>query len=105
MSLHLSGQVVDGFGVAPAPWSIPVPIPSLFQDCKKSVRVPHTSTVKVKLFFSFPFIKFSEKVILINLVVGFKTQGCHSCLNLGRSACSRCVNSGRVSTVYRSDVI
>ncbi|XP_026092057.1 ssu-2 homolog, tandem duplicate 2 isoform X1 [Carassius auratus] len=62
-----NGQVVDGRGVAPAPWSIPVPIPSLFQDCKKSIRIPHTSTVK----------------------------GCHSCLNLGRSACSRCVNSGR----------
>ncbi|KAK7137277.1 hypothetical protein R3I93_017379 [Phoxinus phoxinus] len=62
-----NGQVVDGFGVAPGPWSIPVPIPSLFKDCEKAVRVPHTSTVK----------------------------GCHSCLNLGRSACGRCVNSGR----------
>ncbi len=47
--LSLSGQVVDGFGVAPTPWSIPVPIPSLFQDCKKAIRVPHTSSVKVKL--------------------------------------------------------
>lgn len=62
-----NGQVVDGFGVAPEPWSIPVPVPSLFKNCKKSVRVPHTSTVK----------------------------GCHSCLNLGRSACRKCVNSGR----------
>uniref|UniRef100_A0A8C2GJ86 Ssu-2 homolog n=1 Tax=Cyprinus carpio TaxID=7962 RepID=A0A8C2GJ86_CYPCA len=67
-----NGQVVDGFGVAPGPWSIPVPIPSLFQDCQKAVRVPHTSTVK----------------------------GCHSCLNLGRSACRRCVNSGRTQCAY-----
>lgn len=52
MSFHLSGQVVDGFGVAPGPWSIPVPIPSLFKDCEKAVRVPHTSTVKVTLFQS-----------------------------------------------------
>ncbi|XP_051980199.1 protein SSUH2 homolog [Xyrauchen texanus] len=63
-----NGQVVDGFnGVAPPPWSIPVPVAALFQDCKKAVRVPNTSTVK----------------------------GCHSCLTLGRSACRSCVNSGR----------
>ncbi len=48
MPLLLLGQVVDGFGGAPAPWSIPVPIPSLFQDCEKAIRVPHTSSVKVK---------------------------------------------------------
>ncbi|TRY93813.1 hypothetical protein DNTS_012181 [Danionella cerebrum] len=62
-----NGQVVERNGVAPPQWSIPVPVPSLFKDCEKSLRVPNTSTVK----------------------------GCDSCLTLGRSACRDCVNSGR----------
>ncbi|XP_043079363.1 ssu-2 homolog, tandem duplicate 2 isoform X2 [Puntigrus tetrazona] len=62
-----NGQVVDDFREPPDPWSIPVPTPSLFQDCQKHIRIPHTSIIK----------------------------GCHSCLSLGRSACRTCVNSGR----------
>ncbi|XP_076864435.1 ssu-2 homolog, tandem duplicate 2 [Brachyhypopomus gauderio] len=64
-----NGQLVDGLsGVAPGPWDMVVPVPALFKDCKRDIRIPHTSSVK----------------------------GCDSCLNLGRSACARCVNSGRI---------
>ncbi|XP_030634401.1 protein SSUH2 homolog [Chanos chanos] len=63
-----NGQVVNAYnGVAPGPWDMAVPVPPLFQDCKKEIRIPHTSSVK----------------------------GCHSCLCLGRSACNRCITSGR----------
>ncbi|KAJ8260323.1 hypothetical protein GJAV_G00179650 [Gymnothorax javanicus] len=62
-----TGQMVDGYmGVAPGPWDITVPIPSLFQKSQKDVRVPHTSSVK----------------------------GCHTCMTLGRIPCRRCVTSG-----------
>ncbi|KAJ8359003.1 hypothetical protein SKAU_G00155280 [Synaphobranchus kaupii] len=62
-----TGQIVDGYmGVAPGPWDIAVSIPALFQDEKKEVRVPHTSSVK----------------------------GCHSCMTLGRNPCEKCVTSG-----------
>ncbi|XP_064160489.1 ssu-2 homolog, tandem duplicate 2 [Anguilla rostrata] len=62
-----TGQIVDGYmGVPPGPWDIAVSFPTLFQDNKKEVRVPHTSSVK----------------------------GCHSCMSLGRNPCRKCVTSG-----------
>ncbi|KAI1900007.1 hypothetical protein AGOR_G00067780 [Albula goreensis] len=61
------GQVVDGYmGVAPGPWDIAVSSPAMFQNNRKEVPIPHTSSVK----------------------------GCHACLGLGRSACPKCVTSG-----------
>ncbi|XP_039626718.1 protein SSUH2 homolog [Polypterus senegalus] len=62
------GQIADAFGApSPSPWTIVVQVPELFKDNKTDVRVPHTSSVK----------------------------GCHTCLQLGRTACRECINTGR----------
>ncbi|XP_042563816.1 ssu-2 homolog, tandem duplicate 2 [Clupea harengus] len=64
-----NGQPVDGFsGVAPGPWDLPVPIPAMFQDCQRDVRLPHSSSIK----------------------------GCNQCLTLGKSPCNKCVTSGQI---------
>uniref|UniRef100_A0A672L8A5 Ssu-2 homolog n=1 Tax=Sinocyclocheilus grahami TaxID=75366 RepID=A0A672L8A5_SINGR len=68
-----NGQVVDGFGVAPAPWSIPVPIPSLFQDCEKAVRGCHSC---------------------LNL----GRSACRRCVNSGRTRCAHCGGTGRTGS-------
>ncbi|TRY64938.1 hypothetical protein DNTS_024625 [Danionella cerebrum] len=45
-----TGQPVDaGIQLAPGPWDIPAQQPAFFQDQKKSIRVPFTSSVKVWL--------------------------------------------------------
>ncbi|XP_041945357.1 ssu-2 homolog, tandem duplicate 2 [Alosa sapidissima] len=63
------GQVLDGFnGVAAGPWDVSVPIPAMFQDCQRDVRIPHSSSVK----------------------------GCNQCLSLGKSPCNKCVTSGQI---------
>nr|XP_042900882.1 protein SSUH2 homolog [Parasteatoda tepidariorum] len=42
------GQVIDGpeNGTPPSPWDIPVTIPGLFMDNKRTFEVPHTAYVK-----------------------------------------------------------
>ncbi|XP_033877042.1 protein SSUH2 homolog isoform X1 [Acipenser ruthenus] len=66
-SVPYTGQVVDSYGsCVPAPWDIAVQVPAMFQNGKRAVQVPHTSSVK----------------------------GCHNCLALGKSACQKCIASG-----------
>lgn len=50
-----TGQVVDGpqYGVSPQPWDIPVQLPTRFKDSVETVRVPHSSIVKVQLLVSY----------------------------------------------------
>ncbi|KAL2090828.1 hypothetical protein ACEWY4_013091 [Coilia grayii] len=63
------GQVLDALsGVALGPWDLPVPIPAMFQDGQKDVRMPHSSSVK----------------------------GCNQCMTLGKSPCQKCITTGRV---------
>ncbi|XP_063071169.1 protein SSUH2 homolog [Engraulis encrasicolus] len=63
------GQVLEAPGaVALGPWDLPVPIPAMFQDGQKDVRMPHSSSVK----------------------------GCNQCMTLGKSPCNKCITSGRV---------
>ncbi|MBN3288301.1 SSUH2 protein, partial [Polyodon spathula] len=66
-SVPYTGQVVDSYGsCVPAPWDIAVQVPAMFQNGKRTIQVPHTSSVK----------------------------GCHNCLALGKSACQKCIASG-----------
>ncbi|XP_072328219.1 protein SSUH2 homolog [Scyliorhinus torazame] len=64
------GQFVDSsaYGMAPLPWNIIVPMPPMFQDNVSKVPVPHTSS----------------------------TKGCHSCMTLGKIACTKCTATGMV---------
>ncbi|NP_001410763.1 ssu-2 homolog, tandem duplicate 3 [Danio rerio] len=62
------GQQVDGSGIPPEPWSIPVCMPSFFQDSEITIPVPHTSSV----------------------------QDCSSCSTLGRTMCLSCGRTGRI---------
>ncbi|XP_029683135.1 protein SSUH2 homolog isoform X2 [Takifugu rubripes] len=63
-----NGQPVDGaeFGVSPPPWEIPVPPPQIFTDRVETLRVPHSSIVKV----------------------------CHMCSGCGRVRCRDCSGRG-----------
>ncbi|MGH0185659.1 UNVERIFIED_CONTAM: hypothetical protein FKN15_018440 [Acipenser sinensis] len=46
-SVPYTGQVVDSYGsCVPAPWDIAVQVPAMFQNGKRAVQVPHTSSVK-----------------------------------------------------------
>ncbi|RXN18016.1 SSUH2-like protein [Labeo rohita] len=94
-SLGPNGQVVDGYGVAPAPWSIPVPIPSLFQDCVKSVRVPHTSTVKTRCgSCSGRGRNASDQ--RCTMCQGSGMIRCHSCGGVGSITCKTCKGKGKL---------
>ncbi|XP_016102911.1 protein SSUH2 homolog [Sinocyclocheilus grahami] len=89
-----NGQVVDGFGVAPAPWSIPVPIPSLFQDCEKAVRVPHTSTVKTRCSYCGGTGRTGYN--RCSPCHGSGMTRCHSCGGVGSITCKTCKGQGKL---------
>lgn len=48
-----TGQMVDGpqYGASPPPWDVPVSLPQRYTDRVDKVVVPHSSFVKVQLFF------------------------------------------------------
>ncbi|XP_071476022.1 protein SSUH2 homolog [Diadema antillarum] len=64
-------QIIDGpmNGPAPAPWNIPVEMPTMFRNAVQHVEVPHTASVKP----------------------------CHNCRGSGYRQCVRC--SGRGTTM------
>ncbi|KAM9324388.1 protein SSUH2 homolog, partial [Gastrophryne carolinensis] len=66
----LTGQSIDpsGFGSPPQPWDIPIQVPVMFKDNKRSMPVPRTSTVKP----------------------------CAQCLGICRTVCQKCHGGGRV---------
>uniref|UniRef100_UPI00398EF3C7 protein SSUH2 homolog isoform X1 n=2 Tax=Pristiophorus japonicus TaxID=55135 RepID=UPI00398EF3C7 len=63
-------QTVDncGFGPPPLPWDVVVDTPTMFEKNKKTIKVPHTGSVK----------------------------GCHKCMAMGKAPCSTCSQTGRV---------
>ncbi|XP_016127114.1 protein SSUH2 homolog isoform X1 [Sinocyclocheilus grahami] len=62
-----TGQPVDaGVQPTPGPWQIAAQPPAFFQECKQTIKVPYTSSVK----------------------------NCHLCLGMGKTPCTTCAGAG-----------
>lgn len=78
-----NGQPVDGaeFGLSPPPWDIPVASPQMFTDRVETLRVPHSSLVKV-----------------CHICSGCGRVRCNSCSGRGQKRCGMCQGKGHRKT-------
>ncbi|KAJ1110619.1 hypothetical protein NDU88_007968 [Pleurodeles waltl] len=69
-SVPYNGEVIDAYGSGPVPlpWDIPVPVPAMFRDANKLIKVPHTSSLKP----------------------------CQSCFGTGQILCKKCNGACRI---------
>uniref|UniRef100_A0A3B3HAH4 Ssu-2 homolog, related sequence 1 n=1 Tax=Oryzias latipes TaxID=8090 RepID=A0A3B3HAH4_ORYLA len=88
-----SGQTVDAYAQPPpGSWDIPANSPSLFVDGRQCIRVPYTSSLKVKLR---QLCGNGEKTLLCNgygFRIGFNR--CYHCNGRGRENCNHCNGQG-----------
>ncbi|MGH0170778.1 UNVERIFIED_CONTAM: hypothetical protein FKN15_059595 [Acipenser sinensis] len=84
------GQVVDSYGsCVPAPWDIAVQVPAMFQNGKRAVQVPHTSSVKVEMY---------RRIItrVTQAASIYRQKGCTECSGSGSKTCHTCAGKGQL---------
>ncbi|MGH0183977.1 UNVERIFIED_CONTAM: hypothetical protein FKN15_013749 [Acipenser sinensis] len=89
-SVPYTGQVVDSYGsCVPAPWDIAVQVPAMFQNGKRAVQVPHTSSVKVEMY---------RRIItrVTQAASIYRQKGCTECSGSGSKTCHTCAGKGQL---------
>lgn len=85
----------------PGPWDIPAQAPSFFMDSKQTIKVPYTSSMKVKHITHALRRKMLSQMLLQTFPDDtFYTQGCHVCVGMGRKPCKDCAGAGNVSHLH-----